>query len=117
VVVVWRIEPISQVPTKTLDAWCVYEVPFDGLDAPWTRHLAGFRLGGCKAQVSTPVEVFDPVSRRAVTRSGHVYELRSGPGFCTDAFIVWSAFVHINRISAARDVTDEVELLLRQHQH
>ena len=29
----WRIEPIPQTPTKTLDAWCVYEVPFDGLNA------------------------------------------------------------------------------------
>ena len=35
----WRVEPIPQAPNKTLDAWCVYEVPFDGLNAPWTREL------------------------------------------------------------------------------
>lgn len=112
----WRIESILEAPTKTLDAWCVYEVPFDGVEAPWTRHLVGFRLEGCKGQVSSPVEVFDPVSRRAVTRSGQVYELRVGPGFNTDAFIVWSTWVYANRIQAALDVSDEVELLLRKHQ-
>lgn len=112
----WRIEPIRREPTKTLDAWCVYEVPFDGLGAPWTRHLVGFRLEGCKGQVSSPVEVFDPVSRRAVTRSGQVYELRVGPGFNGDAFVAWSTWVYVNRIQSAVDVTDEVELLLRKHE-
>lgn len=111
----WRIEAIPQGPTKTLDAWSVYEVPFDGLDAPWTRHLVGFRLEGCKAQVSSPVVAFDPVTRRALTRTGQVYELRVGPGFNLDAFVTWSTWVYSNRIQDAVDVTDDVELLLRQH--
>jgi len=114
--VAWRTEPIPRAPTKTLDAWCVYEVPFDGPNAPWTRHLVGFRLEGCKGQVSSPVEVFDPVTRRAVTRSGQVYELGVGPGFNTDAFVVWSTFVYVNRIKDALDVTDEVEALLRRYE-
>lgn len=112
---VWRLEPVWQAPTKTLDAWSVYEVPFDGLDAPWTRHLVGFRLEGCKGQVSSPVETFDPVSRRAVTRSGQVYELGAGPGLNADAFAVWSVWLHLNRIQDVRDVTDEVDLVLRTH--
>ncbi len=109
----WRIEPIPQAPTKTLDAWCVYEVPFDGPDAPWTRHLVGFRVEGSKGQVSSPVESFDPVTRRARTRSGQVYELRIGPGFDAAAFVVWSTWIYVNRIREALDVTDEVESLLR----
>jgi hypothetical protein len=36
------------------------DVPLDGEERPWTKHLMGFRLEGCKAQVSAPVEVFDP---------------------------------------------------------
>lgn len=111
----WRIEPVWRKPTKTLDAWSVYEAPFDGLDAPWTRHFVGFRLEGCKGQVSSPVEVFDPVSRRAVTRSGQVYELGVGPGLNAGAFVVWSVWLHTNRIQDVRDVTDDVELLLRNH--
>lgn len=112
----WRIEPITQAPTKTLDAWCVYEVPFDGPSAPWTRHLVGFRLEGCKGQVSSPVVAFDPVTRRALTRSGQIYELRVGPGFNTDAFVVWSSWVYANRIQDAVDLTDEVEALLRSYE-
>lgn len=111
----WRIESILQTPTKTLDAWCVYEVPFDGLSAAWTRHLVGFRLEGCKGQVSSPVVAFDPVTRRALTRSGVVYELRVGPGFDTDAFVAWSTWVYANRIQQAVDVTDEVEQMLKDH--
>ena len=42
----WRLESVRLQPTKTLDAWSVYEAPFDGPDAPWTRHLVGFRLEG-----------------------------------------------------------------------
>ncbi len=111
----WRLEPVCLQPTKTLDAWSVYEVPFDGLDAPWTRHLVGFRLEGCKGQVSSPVEAFDPFSRRAVTRTGQVYELGVGPGLNADAFVVWSVWLRLNRIHDVRDVTDEVDLLLRTH--
>ena len=111
----WRIESILREPTKTLDAWAVYECPFDGLEAPWTRHLIGFRLEGCKGQVSSPVESFDPVSRRAVTRSGQVYELGVGPGLNADAFFLWNVWLHTNRLQDVRDVSDEVELLLRTH--
>jgi hypothetical protein len=112
----WRIEPIRQPPTKTLDAWSVYEVPFDGVTAPWTRHLVGFRLEGCRGQVSSPVVAFDPVTRRALTRSGQAYELRVGPGFHTDAFVVWSTWVYTNRMQDALDVTDEVETFLRSYE-
>lgn len=111
----WRIEPIPQAPTKTLDAWSVYEAPFDGLDAPWTRHLTGFRVEGCKGQVSSPVEAFDPATGRALTRSGQVYELRGRPGLNADAFAMWGTWKHANRIADDLDVTDEVELLLREH--
>lgn len=111
----WRIEVVRQEPTKTLDAWSVYEVPFDGIEAPWTRHFTGFRREGCKGQVSSPVEAFDPVSRRAITRTGQVYELGVGPGLNADAFFLWSLWLRTNHIRDVRDVTDEVELLLRKH--
>lgn len=104
----WRITRIEQTPSKTLDAWMVMEVPFDGADKPWTRHLIGFRREGCKGQVSSPVELFDPVSRRARTRSGQVYELGPLPGINGDAFAMWAQWKQTNRIAHERDVTDEV---------
>ncbi|GAB3656417.1 hypothetical protein [Ramlibacter alkalitolerans] len=108
----WRIERIEQEPTKTLDAWMVLEVPLDGPEQPWTRHLVGFRLEGTKGQVSAPVEVFDPATRRAVTRSGTVYELGERPGVNADAFAVWGQWKHRFGIREERDVTMLVEALL-----
>lgn len=108
----WQIKPIDQEPTKTLDAWMVLEVPFDGPGRPWTRHLVGFRLQGIKGQVSAPVEVFDPASRRAITRSGTVYELGDRPGLNADAFAVWGQWKRRFGMREERDVTVEVEALL-----
>jgi len=104
----WRIERIKQEPARTLDAWMVMEVPFDGPKRPWTRHLVGFRREGCKGQVSSPVEVFDPVRRRALTRTGQVYELGALPGVNGDAFATWGRWKQSNGISQERDVTEEV---------
>ena len=75
----WRFEPVCRQSTKTLDAWSVYEVPFECLDAPWTRHLVGFRLEDCKGHVSSLMETFDPMSQRVITRSGQEPTLRRPP--------------------------------------
>jgi hypothetical protein len=108
----WRIERIEQLPTGTLDAWMVLEVPSDGLEQPWTRHLVGLNLEGCKAQVSSPVEAFDPISRRALTRSGRVYELGERPGPSADAFSLWGVWKQTFGIEEEREVTEEVEALV-----
>lgn len=109
----WLVTRIDHEPSKTLDAWMVLEVPFDGAEKPWTRHLVGFRREGCRGQVSSPVEAFDPISRRARTRSGQVYELGPLPGVNGDAFAVWGNWKHRNGIAHERDVTDEMlDLLL-----
>lgn len=108
----WRIERIDQDPDKTLDAWMVLEVRVGGPEQPLTRHLVGFRLEGTKGQVSSPVEVFDPVTRRAVTQSGKVYELGERAGLNADAFAVWGQWKRQYGIREERDVTVEVEALL-----
>lgn len=108
----WRIGRVEQEPTKTLDAWMVLEVPLDGHGQPWTRHLVGFRLEGTKGQVSSPVEVFDPATRRALTRSGKVYELGERAGLNADAFAVWGQWKRKFGIREERDVTVEAEALL-----
>lgn len=83
----WYIEHGREGPTKTLNGWCVYDVLSGGLTALRTRHLVGFRLEGCNAQVSSPGELFDSVSRRDVTRGGQANEL---PVVKTRAFVAWS---------------------------
>lgn len=108
----WRIGLISEEPSRTLDAWMVFEVPFDGLDLPWTRHLVGWRVEGGRVQVSSAVEVLDSARRLAKTRSGRVYELRHGPGLNADAFTTWCRWKGRHGIADERDVSDEVAALL-----
>ena len=109
---VWELTSVTDEPTRTLEAWNVMEIPFDGPDKPWTRHFVGFKREGCVGQVSTPVEKFDPVTGRGLTRSGRVYELRGNAGFNSDAFATWAAFKHVNQIHDERDISQEVERLL-----
>lgn len=108
----WRVDSINEPPTRTLDAWMVVEVPFDGPDKPWTRHLVGWRVEGGRGQVSSPIEVLDPPRRRAKTRSGRVYELRHGPGLNGDAFSTWCQWKARHGIAEERDVSDTTASLL-----
>jgi hypothetical protein len=108
----WSTGPITEEPSRTLDAWMVVEVPFDGPDRPWTRHLVGWRVEGGRGQVSSPIEVLDPARRRARTRSSRVYELRHGPGLNGDAFTTWCRWKAQHGLEDERDVSDDVSALL-----
>lgn len=104
---VWRIDPVEQRPQVTLRSWAVYEVPLDGQNKPWTRHLAGYTLEEQPGQVSSPVLTFDPAAGRCVTRSGRIYQLHGRPGLSSDALYVWSRWKDLAGIAVERDVTDE----------
>lgn len=104
----WEVGSVDQEPDKTLDAWSVYEVPFDGPGMPPTRHLAGFVRETCRGRVSMPIVRFDPERRRALTRSGRVYHLAGRPGLNSDALYVWGLWKRTNRVSDGRDVTQDV---------
>lgn len=108
----WPQESITERPSRTLDAWMVVEVPFDGPGQPWTLHLVGWRVEGGRGQVSSPVEAFDPAKRLARTRSGRIYELRHGPGLNGDAFSTWCQWKARYRLEQERDVSAEVAALL-----
>lgn len=108
----WTLTTISEAVHCTLDAWSVFEVPFDGQGNAWTRHFVGFRRESCRGRVSSPVEQFDPASRRGRTRSGKVYELAGVGGLNPDAMATWGLWKTANAIGVERDVTAEVEALL-----
>lgn len=108
----WALTTISELANCTLDAWSVFEVPFEGHGRVWTRHFVGFRREGCRGQVSSPVLEFDPASRRGRTRSGRVYELAGGSGINPDAMAVWGLWKAAKALGVERDVTAEVEGLL-----
>lgn len=108
----WHLSAIDSAPDRTLDAWMVFEVPFDGPDQPWTWHLVGWRLEGGKGQVSSPLVELDPVARKAVTRSGRVYELGPRPGCNPDALATWGTWKRRYGVHLERETTEELEELL-----
>ena len=110
----WTVTTISEAANCTLDAWSVFDVPFDGEGHAWTRHFVGFRREGGRGQVSSPVEQFAPGSRRGRTRSGKVYELPGDSGFNPDAMATWGLWKAVNAIRVERDVTAVVEARLAQ---
>ena len=105
---IWRIEPITDLPHVTLDAWTVFAVPLDGENKTWTKHFVGFSREGCQGQVSSPVEQFDPATRSGITRSGRVYQLAGRPGADGDAQYVWEHWKALNSIKSVRNISDEV---------
>lgn len=105
---VWTIAPVELRPDVTLESWAVFDVPLNGLDQPWTRHLAGYSVEDGQGQVCSPIHAFDPAAGQCVTRSGRVYRLRGRPGLGLDAEYVWRRWKRIASITEERDVTKEV---------
>lgn len=108
----WHLGVVDREPDKTLHAWSVFEVPFDGPDRPWTWHLVGWRVEGGRGQVSSPGVLLDPVARKALTRSGRVYELAERFGLNPDALAAWGAWKHRYGVREDRDVTEEFVALI-----
>lgn len=111
---VWSIKPISARPTVTLSEWAVFEVPLDGPDQPWTRHLAGWSCEERQGQVCSPVKSFDPATATCQTRSGRVYRLLGVPGLCSDGDYALTAWRRVHGVEEQlRDVTLEVFLAIQ----
>jgi hypothetical protein len=105
---VWAIAAVNQRPQVTLTDWALFEVPLNGADEVWTRHLVGYASEDRQGQVSSPLQVFDPASRKAVTRSGRVYLVRGRPGLNADADYVWGRWKSHAGVLEERDVTGEI---------
>jgi len=105
---VWQIDSIQDRPHVTLREWAAFEVPLNGPDEPWTRHLAGWSCKDQQGQICSAVLQFDPQTGNCVTQSGRVYRLLGRPGLNADAAYVWNRWKRIASVSEQRDVTREV---------
>jgi hypothetical protein len=103
---VWSIDSIEDRPDVTLRDWAVFEVPLDGPDQPWTRHLAGWSCEDQQGQVCSAVRQFDPQMGSCLTESGR-------PGLNADAEYVWNRWKRIAGLTEQREVTKEVADALR----
>jgi hypothetical protein len=89
-----------------------WRCPLESRRRPVRGTLVGLQTALGKVRVSSRVELFDLVSRRAVTSSGTVYELRGEPGLSGAALATWLAWKDFWGVSLERDVTAEVSELL-----
>lgn len=108
----WRIEPIADEATKTMDVWAVVEIPMRGLDQPWTSHIVGFRRERGRGQVSSPIQAIDPATRRAETLNRTIYLFGATAGLDVTDFWLWRAYMEIHKVDQMRDVTADVDALL-----
>lgn len=103
---IWRPASVQQEPETRLTQWRVFKVK--GLpDEAETIHFVG--RAEWEGRVCSPVQEYDPTTKRGVTRSGRVYELLGPSGHNGDAMYVWARWCHINNIEEVTDVTAEYE--------
>lgn len=99
-------------PVVALSNWSVYEVPLQGLDAPWTRHLVGFDEDLGLAQVSSALLHFSPESRLGTATSGRLFQLVGESGRETRSAAMWARWKLLNRVTQERDVTAAIHKVL-----
>jgi hypothetical protein len=105
---IWRPASVSSEPETTLIAWRVFRVTNLSASESETYHFCG-RTSYGEGRVCSPIQSYDPTTRRAVTRSGRVYELVGESGHDKDAIYVWKKWLAINDDPEFFDVTDSFE--------
>jgi hypothetical protein len=86
-----------------LERWSIRE-----RDDTSERHFVGFDTVNNDGRVSTPIRVFDPVTRTGSTATGSTYQLVGRAGRDKDAEYVWSRVVRIWKIESWQDVTQDL---------
>ncbi len=103
---IWRPSSVQVEPQTTLTGWRVYEVD-GGNDYPITIHFVGW--AGYEGRVCSPIQEYDPTTKRGITRSGRVYELKGSSGHNRDAAYVWGVWCDRNNIVDVKDITHEYD--------
>lgn len=104
---VWAFAPVDESPELVLNHWHVFELPLPELPAR-TRYFAGYNCTDREGRASSAIKTFDAATRRGVTESGRVYELRGHPGFEKEGEYVWRRWREINAAVNVVDVTAEI---------
>jgi len=101
---IWQSRPVDEVPEVVLSHWRVMRTDSGDL------HLVGIRAERGTGRVSSAIVELDIDARVGMTRSGRRYVLDGAPGPDEDgdADYVWAGWCQVNRVSAFRDVTDEL---------
>ena len=105
---IWKPATVTQEPHTRLTQWRVMEVSAEFNDFKPTIHLFGY--AGYEGRVCSAVQSYDPKSKRAVTKSGRVYELVGSSGYNGDALYTWDRwFANLGLSATVKDVTADYE--------
>ena len=86
---IWKPASVTQEPETKLTRWRVFLVKGnlgEGENKD-TIHFVGY--ADYEGRVCSPVQTYDPTTKRGITRSGRVYELCGSSGMDRDAMYVW----------------------------
>lgn len=103
---IWKVSSVKEEPETILTRWRVFKVK--GQSNPdETIHFVGDT--GFEGRVCSAVQTYDPDTKRGITASGRIYELRGPSGHDANALYVWSRWCHINDIIEIIDITGEYD--------
>lgn len=103
---IWIPNSVEDEPETILTQWQVVEVENpDG--SGWDVHFVGW--AEYEGRVCSAVQTYDPTTRRGVTRSGRVYELRGSSGNNRDASYVFDRWLSLYGNPEYRNVTEQYE--------
>ena len=105
---IWKPDSVTDEPEVKLTQWRVYLVKADIDSTGDTIHFVGsvgYRYS--EGRVCSPVQTYDPTTKKGITRSGRIYELVGQSGHNRDALYVWNRWLNkFNPIPEIVDLTD-----------
>jgi hypothetical protein len=105
---IWRPDSVTDEPEVKLTQWRVYLVKANIDSKGDTIHFVGsvgYRYS--EGRVCSPVQTYDPTTKKGITRSGRIYELVGKSGHNRDALYVWNHWLDkFNPIPEIVDLTD-----------
>lgn len=105
---IWRPDSVTDEPEVKLTQWRVYLVKANIDSTGDTIHFVGsvgYRYS--EGRVCSPVQTYDPTTKKGITRSGRIYELVGQSGHNRDALYVWNHWLNrFNPIPEIVDLTD-----------
>ena len=99
---VWRPSSVDATPELVVRSWMLIRTGCNDV------HIVGYNVTEGEGRVSSPLKMFDPATRTAVTRSGRRYVLRESPGMNLNAQYTFAAWCEIFRMTSWTDVTAEI---------
>jgi len=104
---IWRPASVLDEPESYMTNWSVFKVKGVEIDDIETVHFVGNCDG--EGRVCSPVQTYDPTTKRGVTRSGRIYVLVGKSWHDSDALYVWRHWLMMNNNPTVVDVTKEYD--------